>query len=221
VIVGLRVEVLKLGSSVGRQLQQATTLESGNAALRAQVSALSGNQRIEQLASTMGMTMPGPMDTHFVNASSGAKVNAAIRGIHVPSAQTFLSGIASERQTDAKNTLGAANISAVGALGGTVPTSTAGTSTAGTSTAGTSTLGTSSAGTPTSGTPTSVTSASNVAATNTSTAGTTPNTSTAGTTPSTGTGSTSTGTGSVGAVSNTSGTNTPTGPNTGGASLGG
>ena len=74
VIVGMRVEVLKLGSSVGRELEQATQLESGNAALRAQVSELSGNQRIEQLAATMGMVMPGPMDIHFVRASAAGNV---------------------------------------------------------------------------------------------------------------------------------------------------
>jgi hypothetical protein len=203
VIVGMRVEVLKLGSSVGRQLEQATALESGNAALRAQVSELSGNQRIEQLAATMGMIMPGPMDIHFVRASAVGNVNAAIRGIHAPASQTFLSGIASERQTDANNTVGAADTSAVGVLGGgTVATPTTGTPTSGTPTSGT----------PTSGTPTTGTGMYNAAATNTSTAGTDPST--------TGAGSTSTATDSVGAVGNTSGT-TASSPTTGGTSLGG
>ena len=207
VIVGMRVEVLKLGSSVGRQLEQATALESGNAALRAQVSELSGNQRIEQLAAAMGMTMPGPMDIHFVKASSAGSANAAIRGIHAPASQTFLSGIASERQTNAASTVGAANTSAIGALStGTVATPTTGTTTAGTTTASTTTAGTTTTGTSTAGT----TSAG------TTTAGTT----TAGTPSATSAGSTSTGTGSVGAVSNTSGTSASTGTTTGGASLG-
>jgi hypothetical protein len=214
-IVGLRVEVLKLGSSVGSELQQATTLESGNAALRSQVSELSGNQRIEQFAASMGMIMPGPMDTHFVKASSARNVGAAIRAIHAPASQTFLSGIASERQTDVGNTVAAAATSAVGVLGGatvgtpTSSTSTSGTPTSSTSTAGTSTAGTSTAGTSTAGTATS----------GTSTAGT----STAGSTNSSPTdvGSTSTAAGSVGAVSSTSGTTAPTGATTGGASLGG
>jgi hypothetical protein len=193
VIVGMRVEVLKLGSSVGRQLEQATALESGNAALRAQVSELSGNQRIEQLAAAMGMLMPGPMDIHFVGASPTRNVNAAIRGIHAPASQTFLSGIASERQTDAKSTsAAAASISA--------PTT------------GTSTGGATTGGTATSGTPTSDTAAYNGAATGTSTAGT-PST--------TGPASTSTATGSAGAASNTSGTTAPTGATTGGAALAG
>jgi hypothetical protein len=214
VIVGMRVEVLKLGSSVGRQLEQATALESGNAALRAQVSELSGNQRIEQLAATMGMLMPGPMDIHFVRASAARNVDAAIRGIHAPASQTFLSGIASERQTDANNTVRAADTSAVGVLSsGTVATSTTGTSTAGTTSAGTTSAGTTSVGAPTSGTPTTGTGTYNGAATNTSTAGTDPGTTDAG--------STSTATGSGGAVSNTSGTTAPNGPTTGGAALGG
>lgn len=212
VIVGMRVEVLKLGSSVGRQLEQATALESGNAALRAQVSELSGNQRIEQLAATMGMLMPGPMDIHFVRASRAGNTGAAIRGIHAPASQTFLSGLASERQTDANNTVGAANTSAVGVLGGgTVATPTTGTTSAGTTSGGTTSGGTTSSGTV--GQPTTDAATANGASTNTSTAGTSSGTTDAG--------APSTSTGSVGAVSNTSPTNAPTGATTGGAALAG
>jgi len=46
------------------------------------------------------------METADLLIRAGANVNAALRGIHAPSAQTFLSGIVSERQADAKNTFG-------------------------------------------------------------------------------------------------------------------
>jgi hypothetical protein len=115
-IVGLRVEVLKLGSSVGRELQQATTLESSNAILRSQVSALSDNQRIEQLAENMGMLMPGPTEVHFVKASAAGDVGATIKGIHEPETSDFLNGVADERQADAANSAAAAQQSAVGVL---------------------------------------------------------------------------------------------------------
>src|SRR5579863_2033325 len=70
-IVGLRVEVLKLGASVGSEVQQATALQSANATLRSQISALSDDKRIAALAASYGMHMPNPLDTHFVQASAG------------------------------------------------------------------------------------------------------------------------------------------------------
>jgi cell division protein FtsL len=115
-IVGLRVEVLKLTSGVGTQIQQASELQSSNAALRSSVSELSGNQRIEQLAESMGMVMPGPMDVHFVPVSAGTHLTAAIRAIHTPESDTFLSGLAAERDADETSVTKAVNTSAVGDL---------------------------------------------------------------------------------------------------------
>ncbi len=100
-IVGLRVEVLKLGSGVGRELQQASALESSNQLLRSKVSALSDNQRIIEKATQMGMLVAGPTAVHFVRAEVGTHVSAAIANIHAPSTDSFLSGLASERQADA------------------------------------------------------------------------------------------------------------------------
>lgn len=114
-IVGLRVEVLKLGSRVGREIQQENALQSGDQALRARVSELSGNQRIERLAAGMGMVMPGPMDIHLVHPAGTRQVARAIQDIHSPAADTFLTGLVTERQTDAHDTIAAANTSAVGA----------------------------------------------------------------------------------------------------------
>lgn len=104
-IVAMRVEVLKLGSSVGAETQRASVLQSSNATLRSQVSELSGSQRILQLAAGYGMIMPGPMDTHFVQASRAHNVGATIQSIHEPDRSVFLSGIANERQTNVSSTL--------------------------------------------------------------------------------------------------------------------
>ncbi|MGH2860151.1 MAG: hypothetical protein ACRDLT_01445 [Solirubrobacteraceae bacterium] len=135
-IVGLRVEVLKLGAGVGGQIQQATVLESSNSTLRTQISALSENQRIEKLAATYGMQMPNPLDVHLVQSATGTHVGAAIHNISAPSRTTFLSGLATEQHTNEPSTQTTAVLS-----GATTVNSTAGTNpaTAGTNpaTAGT------------------------------------------------------------------------------------
>ena len=101
VIVGVRVEVLKLGASVGSEVATATTLQSSNAVLRAQISALSDSGRIERLAAGYGMRMPNPLEVHFLQRSTGRDVAAAIRAITPPSRTAFLSDLAAEQQADA------------------------------------------------------------------------------------------------------------------------
>ena len=115
-IVGMRVEVLKLGTTVGGEIQQASQLEGTNAALRSQVSALSESERIEQLAFKLGMVMPGPLDIHFVDATSARNVSNAITHITEPSPESFLSGLESERAQDGVVEQAASNTSAIGAL---------------------------------------------------------------------------------------------------------
>lgn len=137
-VVGMRVEVLKLTSSTGTQLQLAAQLESQNAALRSSVSELSGNQRITRLAEQMGMVMPGPMDVHFVPSQNGTHVGAAIRAIHAPAPTKFLQSLAAERQLDGASARTAANTSAVGDLAGGYVTATGGGSAAGSGTTGSS-----------------------------------------------------------------------------------
>lgn len=95
-IVGMQVEVLKLGASVGRNVALVSELQSRNETLQTSVAGLSGVGRIERLATKMGMTMPGPSDMHFVSAGSAATVSKAIDGIKAPAAQTFLTALANE-----------------------------------------------------------------------------------------------------------------------------
>ena len=103
-IVGLRVEVLKLGSGVGAQIQQATLLESSDSVLRSQISALSDNHRIITLAQDYGMHMPDPLDVHLVASAAGTHLGAAARNISAPSRTTFLSGLVSEQQAGSQGT---------------------------------------------------------------------------------------------------------------------
>jgi stage V sporulation protein SpoVS len=117
-IVGMRVEVLKLGSSVGTDMQQASVLQSANAVKLEQVSALSDNQRIEQLAEKRGMVMPLPLDLHFVQASGATSVNRAIADIREPSPTTFLAGLKNERVDDGDSVVAAEQTSAIGVQGG-------------------------------------------------------------------------------------------------------
>jgi len=120
-VVGMRVEILKLSSRVGTQIEQASALQSSNALLRSSVSGLSGTERIETLAEQLGMVMPGPMDIHFVSAANGTHVRAAIRAITAPDPDSFLTGLAAERQADQTSMETAADTSAVGVLADTVP----------------------------------------------------------------------------------------------------
>jgi hypothetical protein len=91
-IVAMQVEVLKLGASIGRSLALTSTLQSRNDLLRANVSALADAQRIERLASGMGMVMPGPTSLDFV-AASHADAGQAAGAIHAPNASAFTSAL--------------------------------------------------------------------------------------------------------------------------------
>jgi cell division protein FtsL len=213
-IVGLRVEVLRLGSSVGSQVQQATALQSSNSVLRAQISALSDNQRIAKLAEGYGMRMPDVLDVHFVQAAAGTHVAAAIHNISAPSRTTFLSGLATEQQTSQQSA------QAIAAQNG-VATST-GTGTSGTgSSAGTSaTTPASSAGVQSSGTTAASTGGTTpVTGGSGTTAGTTAATSYSST-PAAGTGVTAGG-GTSGTTSDTSQSTISTGSTNGGTGLAG
>ncbi len=94
-IVAMQVEVLKLGTSIGRSIERGSALQSRNELLRASVSALSDDQRIERLAAGMGMTMAEPAGITFLPAGAGANVQQAIANIHRGNAQAFLSAGAS------------------------------------------------------------------------------------------------------------------------------
>jgi cell division protein FtsL len=108
-IVGMRVEVLKMGASVGRAVTQASTLQSENELLRQSVSTLSSSQRIEGLAAHYGMVMPSASDVHFIHAGSGSvKTEIAARD-----PATFRESVAEEEAANPYTVIPASTFSAV------------------------------------------------------------------------------------------------------------
>jgi cell division protein FtsL len=100
-IVAMQVEVLKLGTNVGRYVQQAATLQGQNEALQANVASLSDDQRIEQLAGQMGMEMPSPTSVSFLSGGAAANAAAAVANIHVPDPTGFADDLADQAAAEA------------------------------------------------------------------------------------------------------------------------
>jgi len=155
-IVAMQVEVLKLNAGIGRSLDRATALQGQNEQLRASVSELSDEQRIESMAAEKGMVMAAPAQIKFLK--TGAATTAqALSSIHQPDATSF------DAALTAANTAALA-VSQQAAAPSATPSTTASTgasgapSTAGTSgSAGASSTATNqtsgSAGTPAAGAP--------------------------------------------------------------------
>ena len=158
-IVAAQVEILKLGANMGRSLEQTTTLTSQNELLRESVASLSDDQRIERLATNMGMVLPPPGAVGYLGGGAG-NVNGALAGIHAPNAAGFMALAPSNGAlvTGAGTSMlptSSGVLAQAGTPGSATPTSTPsptstvpspGTSTSGTSTAGGSTSSTGSSG---------------------------------------------------------------------------
>ena len=67
-IVALQVMLLKLNTGIGQSIERAGALERPNAALRAEVSALSSEERIQRVALEEGMLMPAAGEVRYVAA---------------------------------------------------------------------------------------------------------------------------------------------------------
>ena len=89
-IVAAQVEILKLGASIGRSLEQTTTLTTQNEQLRYSVASLSNDQRIERLATSMGMVLPPAGSVGYIGASLHGDVTRALGNIHAPDATGFM-----------------------------------------------------------------------------------------------------------------------------------
>ncbi len=92
-IVAMQVELLKLNTSIGRSISLSSALQSRNDLLRASISALSDSQRIERLATRLGMVMPGPTSILFLDAGHTSAAKAAA-SIHAPDGASFESSLA-------------------------------------------------------------------------------------------------------------------------------
>ena len=88
-IVAMQVEVLKLGASMGRSLEANSTLSAQNATLQESVASLADDQRIEQLAASMGMVMPPPSAVGFLSPHGRGVEAKSAANIHQPNPGSF------------------------------------------------------------------------------------------------------------------------------------
>lgn len=88
-IVAMQVEVLKLGASMGRSLEANSTLSAQNATLQESVASLADDQRIEQLAASMGMVMPPPSAVGFLSPHGRGVEAKGAANIHQPNPGSF------------------------------------------------------------------------------------------------------------------------------------
>jgi hypothetical protein len=118
-IVAMQVEVLKLGASMGRSIERTTALQSRNELLRESVAALADQQRIERLASGMGMVMPAPGGVGFLKARR-INMTKAVSGIKSPDAAAFAALLTSNGAiATTPSTVSSGSTSATGGVGST------------------------------------------------------------------------------------------------------
>jgi hypothetical protein len=89
-IVAAQVEILKLGASMGRSLEQTTTLTNTNEQLRGSVAALADDQRIERLGGAMGLVLPPPGAVGYLAAGRHGNVGGALANLHTPDSSAFV-----------------------------------------------------------------------------------------------------------------------------------
>lgn len=95
-IVAMQVEILKLGSRMGRSVERAALLQTQNESLRASVAGLADDQRIERLAVGMGMSMPRPESLVFLQARPSGGLAKALANLHAPDPTGFLGQLAAQ-----------------------------------------------------------------------------------------------------------------------------
>ena len=89
-IVASQVEILKAGASMGRALEQTTSLTTQNEQLQGTVAQLADDQRIERLADSMGLVFPPPGAVGYIHANPGGAPRRAVGNIHTPDAGSFV-----------------------------------------------------------------------------------------------------------------------------------
>jgi hypothetical protein len=89
-IVAAQVEILKAGATMGRALEQTSTLINQNEQLRGNVAALGDDQRIEHIAGAMGLVLPPPGAVGYLVAGRGGNVSGALANLHAPDSSAFV-----------------------------------------------------------------------------------------------------------------------------------
>lgn len=186
-LVAMQVEILKLGNRLGRSIERSSVLQSQNDSLQAGLATLADDQRIERLATGMGMALPSPGLLSFIGAHPQTQLARALANIHAPDPSGFDAQLAAQAATAAliapvtsSVASGTSQTGTTGAAGAASGSTTASTAPSGTSASGTAATGTSATGTTATGasaTQTSVTGAGAAATANPTGAGTTATTS--------------------------------------------
>jgi hypothetical protein len=83
-IVAMQVSMLKINAGIGRAVEHSSTLERQNAELRATVSQLSSEERIQREAIAMGLKMPGAGDVRYLTARGAEDGQKAARVMRKP-----------------------------------------------------------------------------------------------------------------------------------------
>jgi hypothetical protein len=83
-IVAMQVSLLKMNAGIGRAVEHTGTLERQNADLRASVSQLSSEERIQVEAVKQGFVMPPAGDVRYVRARGGEDARKAASAMRTP-----------------------------------------------------------------------------------------------------------------------------------------
>jgi cell division protein FtsL len=121
-IVFMQVSMLKLNAGVSRAVTAADTLERQNASLRADISALGSDERVQDAAAKLGMVTRAAGDVHYLDArrADAARAVASIKPPNPVALGTAASGAATTSGTAATGAAassGAATTSGTGATG--------------------------------------------------------------------------------------------------------
>src|SRR5947209_6061912 len=98
-IIAMQVEILKLGTTLGRSIEHTASLQSKNESLQASIASLADDQRIERLAAGMGMVTPSPGLLTFVRAHPQHQLASALSNIHAPDSTGFAAQLAAQEAT--------------------------------------------------------------------------------------------------------------------------
>ena len=89
-IVAMQVSLLKMNAGIGRAVEHAGTLERQNADLRAAVSTLSSEERIQREAMSMGLHLPAAGDVKYLRARGAEDARKAAQVMRQPNSPELL-----------------------------------------------------------------------------------------------------------------------------------
>jgi cell division protein FtsL len=80
-LVGMQVALLKLNAGIGRAVQQGANLERRNGELRAEISRLGSEERIQGMGAKLGLIMPDAGSVTYLAARPGRDAPAALQAL--------------------------------------------------------------------------------------------------------------------------------------------